>query len=242
MKKLPVLLLLTGLLAGCTTWTSYQAEAPAGPRTPPDYPIPVYAPDQDLPRPCEVIGDISIDHTPLTVYGGAFGDEMRKVMKRAHARGADAVEIVAIEKPGFSSGSYSVQAKLLRYTDAWEKVALSEVELKSYLKKNRVTLDPIEGIWTDGLPHKLGIVRDASKPGREFIAYTLTPDIANWQAGDKKMDIARGDTPGSYNIRYYKDDFSQSDVIVSIEQNARFEFILNSGDHSFPIIFNKLKL
>jgi len=188
-----------------------------------------------------VIGDISIDHTPLTISGGAFGDEMRKVMRRAHARGADAVQIVAIQKPGFSSGSYSVQARLLRYADVWEKMALSETELKAYLKKNRTTLDPIEGIWTDGLPHRLGIVRDATQPGREFIAYTLTPDLANWQPGDKKMDIARGDTPGSYHIRYYKDDFSRSDLIVNLEQNGRFEFILNSGDHSFPITFSKLK-
>ncbi len=135
-------------------------------------------------------------------------------MNQAHARGADVVQIVAIQKPGFSSGSYSVQARLLRYADVWEKVTLSESNLTAYLKKNRAMLDPIEGIWTDGLPHKLGIVRDATKPGRDFIACILTPDLPNWQPGDKKMDIARSDTPGSYHIRYYKDDFSRSDVIV----------------------------
>ena len=242
MKKLPVLLLFSSLLAGCSTWTSYHAEAPAGPRTPSNYPIPVYTPDMQPPRPCKSLGDLSIDRTPLTVFGGAIDIEMEEVMTQAHARGADVVQIVAIQRPGFSSGSYSVQARLLRYADAWEKVALSETELKAYLKKNRATLDPIEGIWTDGLPHKLGIVRDATKPGRDFIAYTLTPVLPNWQPGDKRMDIARSDAPGSYHIRYYKDDFSRSDVIVSLEQNGHFEFILNSGDQSFPIIFSKLKL
>ena len=242
MKKLPVLLLFAVLLTGCTTWTSYHAEAPAGPRTPSNYPIPVYTPDMEPPRPCKSLGDLSIDRTPLTVFGGAIDIEMKEVMNQAHARGADVVQIVAIQKPGFSSGSYSVQARLLRYADVWEKVALSESNLTAYLKKNRATLDPIEGIWTDGLPHKLGIVRDATKPGRDFIACILTPDLPNWQPGDKKMDIARSDTPGSYHIRYYKDDFSRSDVIVSLEQNGRFEFILNSGDESFPIIFSKLKL
>jgi hypothetical protein len=242
MKKLPVLLLFASLLAGCSTWTSYHAEAPAGPRTPPDYPIPVYSPDLEPPRPCKSLGDLSIDRTPLTVFGGGIDIEMEKVMKQAHARGADVVQVLAIQTPGFSSGSYSVQARLLRYADVWEKVALSETELKAYLKKNRAALDPIEGIWTDGLPHKLGIVRDATKPGREFIAYTLTPDLASWQPGYKKMDIARGVAPGSYDIKYYREDFLRSDVIVTLEQNGHFRFNLHYGENAFPIVFTKLKL
>jgi hypothetical protein len=241
MKKFPVLLLLAGLQSGCSTWTSYHAEAPAGPRTLSDYPIPVYTPDLEPPRPCKSLGDLSIDRTPLTVFGGAIDIEMKEVMTQAHARGADVVQVVAIQRPGFSSGSYSVQAKLLRYADVWEKVALSESDLKDYLRKNQSTLDPIEGIWTDGLPHKLGIVRDANKPGRDFIAYTLTPDLASWQPGYKKMDIARGVGPGSYDIKYYREDFSWSDVIVTLEQNGRFRFILNYGDNAFPFIFTKLK-
>ncbi len=193
------------------------------------------------PRPCKSLGDLSIDRTPLTVFGGAIDIEMKEVMNQAHARGADVVQIVAIQKPGFSSGSYSVQARLLRYADVWEKVALSESDLKAYLRKNQSTLDPIEGIWSDGLPHRLGIIKDTSKPGRDFIAYTLTPDLPSWQPGYKKMDIARGDAPGSYAIKYYRDDFSRSAVIVTLEQNRQFEFMMNSEDDAIPIIFTKLK-
>lgn len=241
MKKLPVLLLFASLFAGCTTWTSYQARSPARQRTPDNYPIPIYSPEMSPPRPCVVLGDLSISHTPLTVFGGGIDSEMARVMERAHARGADAVQIVAIQRPGFLSADYSVQAKLLRYGDHWETVALSENDLKAYLRKNQSTLDPIEGIWSDGLPHRVGIIKDASQPGREFVAFTLIPDLASWRPGYKKMDISEGDPPGSYHIKYYKDDFSRSEVIVTLEQDRSFEFMLNSGDDSIPVTFTKLK-
>jgi hypothetical protein len=242
MKKIPALLFCAGLLAGCGTMNSYDAQAPAGHRTALNYPIPVYSPEMSPSRPCVVLGDLSISPTPITVLGGGIASEMKRVMEQAHARGADAVQIVAIQKPGFMSPDYSVQAKLLRYADVWETVALSENDLKAYLRKNQSALDPIEGIWSDGLPHRLGIIRDASKPGRGYVAYTLTPDVASWQVGYKKMDILPGDPPGSYHMKYYADDFSRSVVIVTLEQNRRFRFILNSGDDAISIVFTKLKL
>ena len=241
MKKIAALLCAASLLAGCGTMTSYHARSPARQPTPSNYPIPVYSPERSPARPCVVLGDLSISHTPLTVFGGGIDSEMERVMERAHARGADAVQIVAIQRPGFLSADYSVQAKLLRYGDVWETVTLSEDDLKAYLRRNQSTLDPIEGIWSDGLPHLLGIIKDTSKPGRDFVAYTLTPDIASWRPGYKKMDIAEGDPPGSYHINYYKDDFSRSEVIVTLEQNRSFEFMMNSGDDSVPIVFTKLK-
>jgi hypothetical protein len=92
------------------------------------------------------------------------------------------------------------------------------------------------------LPHRLGLIRDAARPGRDFVAFTLTPDTPTWVAGYKKMDIARGDAPGSYAIKYYKDDFSSSDLVVSLEENRRFRFILNSGDKAFTLTFTKMAL
>jgi hypothetical protein len=236
------LVLLCGGLTGCTTWTSYETLAPAGAPTPADYPIPVYNPDQEPPRPCKPIEVVSIHRTWLTMVGGSIATEMQQVMKLAHADGADAVQVVEVQKPGFESGNYSVQARLLRYLDVWEKVPFSEQAFVAYLQKNRATLDPIEGIWTDGLPHRLGIIRDSSMPGRDFIAFTLTPDLASWATGYKKMDIAHTDAPGSYAIKYYRADFSTSDLVVSLEEGRRFSFLLNSGDQGYPMTFTKLAL
>jgi len=241
-KGVAALVLLCGGMTGCTTWTTYDPLAAANPPTRADYPIPVYAPDQEPPRPCTPLGVITIQHTPLTIQGGGVAKEMQQVMQRAHATGADAVQLVVLQKPGFDSGNYSLQARLLRYIDSWEKLPLAEQDFMDYLRKNQATLDPIEGIWTDGLPHRLGIIRDASRPGRDYLAFTLTPDAPNWVTGYKKMDITRGETPGSYAIKYYKDDFSSSDLVVTLEENRRFRFILNAGEKLFPMTFTKLPL
>jgi hypothetical protein len=240
MKKLPAFSLLTLLLSGCGTWTSYHQRSVAGPPTTAKYPIPVYMPDREPPRPCITLADISINHTELTITGGSISDEMQKVMKKAHAKGADAVQIVEVQKPDFENADYSVQAKLLRYADIWEKSPLSERDFRDYLRKNRANLDPIEGIWSDGLPHRLGIIRDSTMPGRDFIAFTITPDLPSWQPGYKKMDVARATAPRSYEIKYYRDDFSWSDVIVSLDDNRHFQFSLHSGEEAFPIDFTKL--
>ena len=240
--RLAALALLCGGMAGCSTWTTYDELAPAGAATAADYPIPVYSPDQEPPRPCKPLGVISIGHTPLTMQGGGIVDEMKKIMQRAHAAGADAVQLVEVQKPGFDSGNFSLQARLLCYLDEWERLSLSEKDFVAYLQKNRATLDPIEGIWSDGLPHELGIIRDASMPGRDFIAFTLVPDVPSWAAGYKKMDIAHGDAPGSYAIKYFKDDFSSSDIVVNLEENRRLQVILDDGDKSLPMMFTKLEL
>jgi hypothetical protein len=192
------------------------------------------------PRPCTILGELSIKRTPITVFGGSIDVEMQEVMEKAHAKGADAIQIVEIQKPGFSSADYQVEAKLLRYADVWERVALTETDLMAYLRKNQAILDPIEGIWSDGLPNRIAILRDKSMPGRDFIAFTLSSDLANWLPGYKRMDIARSVAPDSYELKYYRDDFSSSDIIVTLDQNQRFQFILNSGDQSFPITFTKL--
>src|ERR1700677_3356280 len=229
MNKLPAFLLLTLLLSGCGTWTSYHQRSVAGPPTTAKYPIPVYMPDREPPRPCITLADISINHTELTITGGSISAEMQKVMKKAHAKGADAVPIVEVQKPDFENADYSVQAKLLRYADIWEKSPLSERDFRDYLRKNRANLDPIEGIWSDGLPHRLGIIRDSNMPGRDLIAFTITPDLPSWQPGYKKMDVARATAPGSYELKYYRYDFSWSDVIVRLDDNRHFQFPLHSG-------------
>lgn len=63
MKKLAFILALPCLLAGCGTIATYKAQLPAGSPRPADYVIPVYDQDMEIPRPCKVIGEISIGHT-----------------------------------------------------------------------------------------------------------------------------------------------------------------------------------
>src|ERR1700744_2369806 len=101
MKKFILLAALTLPFGGCTTTTDYKTGAvAANAPTTAEYPIPVYSEDMDVPRPCNVMGTISIGHTSLTTIGGSIDKEMEKVMRAAHEKGADAVQITSIQKPG----------------------------------------------------------------------------------------------------------------------------------------------
>src|SRR6202012_520872 len=106
----------------------------------------------------------------------------------------DAVQITSIQKPGFDTPNFAVKADLLRYADVWEKVALTEKDFNAYLQQHQKTLDPIEGIWSGGWPNRIGIIRDTSKPGRDFIAFTVGTDSPAWHKGYKRMDIAHAET------------------------------------------------
>ena len=242
MKKLAFILALPWLLGGCGTIATYKPQLPAGSPRPADYVIPVYDQNMEIPRPCKVIGEISVGHTSFTVMGGSADEEMEKVMKAAHEKGADAVQVVSVDKPGYTTTAYAIKANLLRYADDWERYPMSENDFVAYLRQNSQTLDPIEGIWSGGWPNRIGIIRDATKPGRDFIAFTLQTDATSWQPGYKRMDIARGNQPGVYQLRYYHDDFSKSEVIVTLDQNRSFEFMVNSEDSASLANFTKLEL
>jgi hypothetical protein len=235
-RLLPVFLLSTG----CSTTKTFKPESAVGPAKPADYPIPVYSVDMRIPRPCVLIGEFSIGDTQLTMFGGSMKGVMKTLMDTAHEKGADVVELTSIKQPDFESAHYRVEANLLRYADKWETVALSENEFLAYLKKNQATLDPIEGIWSDGSPEEIGIMRDTSKPGRDFIAFMLNPLLPSWQKGYKKIDIARTDRPGDYSIKYYREDFAQAKTTVLLDQGRAFSFIVNTESGAVEVNYLKI--
>jgi hypothetical protein len=240
MKKLALWLSLIFLLAGCGTTKTYKASLPDGPAKPPDYPIPVYSINMRIPRPCELIGQLSIGDTQLTMFGGDMPGVMKTIMLTAHEKGADIVVLTSIKAPEFESAHFRVQANLLRYTDHWETASISEKDFITYLQQHRETLDSIEGIWSDGSPDRVGIVRDKSKPGRDFIAFMLNVELPSWQPGYKKMDIARVDRPGAYSLRYYLDDFNMAKTTVQMDHERTFTFILNKDDKADEVTFTKI--
>jgi hypothetical protein len=241
MKNFVPLFISAWLLAGCTTTTSYHPapDVVAGASSADDYPIPVYTEDNDAPRPGKQIGEISIGHTSVTVVGGSIDAEMKKVMDLAHKKGADFVQIVNVDKPGFDTANYGVRADLMRYADNWETVPMSENDLAAYLQQHRKTLDPIEGIWSGGWPNRVGIIKDSSKPGRDFIAFTLNSDSPAWRKGYKKMDITIA-APGSYAIKYYRNDFAFSQTVVALDHNREFDFMMHTENQTFVVTYRKL--
>lgn len=228
------------LLAGCGTTQTYVPHLAGLPPKPAGYPIPLYVMDTPVPRPCQLIGQLAIGDTELTMRGGSFKGVMKTLMDTAHEKGADAVQLVALEKPDFSSAHFRLQASLLRYASAWETVALSENDFLAYLQQPRPTLDPIEGIWDDGSPERIGIIRDASRPGRDFIAFTLNPGLASWRYGYKKMAIAHLNRPGAYSLTYYRDDFVSVNTGLLLDQNRTLTFYLPAGEGEYKVTFVKI--
>jgi hypothetical protein len=240
MKRLALLVPLIFLLASCGTTKTYTANLPAGPAKPPDYPIPVYNINMRLPRSCQLIGKLAIGDTQLTMFGGSMPGVMKTIMETAHEKGADVVVLTSVKSPEFESAHYRLEANLLRYADNWETNGMSENDFLAYLRQHQQTLDPIEGIWSDGSPDRIGIMRNSSKPGRDFIAFMLNVDLPSWQAGYKKMDIVRVDRAGAYSLKYYRDDFGMVKTTVLLDHNRAFDFIIITDDKADEVTFTKI--
>jgi hypothetical protein len=226
------------LLTGCSTVTTYTPHSAAGPAKPVGYPIPIYTEKMSVPRPCEVIGTVSIGGGHFTMYGGTPESETVKVIKKAWEKGADVVRIRSIEEPGFSHASYRMVADLLRYADAWETIVGSEQGFINYLDTHRQNLEPIEGIW-DGagkVPHRIGIIRDTSKPGRDFVGFILDTANPAWRVDYKKIDIQRGVQPGSYVLDYYLDNFSKKEITVILGQSQTFTLNMPISDEEAEFV------
>jgi hypothetical protein len=231
MRALALIFLTSLLLAGCTTVT-YKSNLTAIVAKPAGYPIPIYVQEENVPRPCIVIGTISIHPGDFTMFGGSSEAEIKKVMQKAYEQGADAVKLTAVEKPDFTNPNYRLTAELLRYTDIWESVTISNNKFQTYLDANRPNLDPIEGAWfSDGPnPHLIGIMKNNSKPGRDFIGFILDSKNPDWPTGFKKIEIRRGPQPGSYVITYYLDDFAPREIPIILGRKKTFSVVIQKSD------------
>jgi hypothetical protein len=237
-RHLRLFLFLALLLTGCSTTVTYQARLPAGPAKPEGYPIPVYTENMMVPRACVMIGTVSVGGGHFTMRGGSAEEETQKIIKTAWEKGADAVQVKSVGEPGYTSGNYSMVADLLRYADVWETVAITRRSFANYLDTHGQSLDPIEGVW-DGagtVPHRIGIMRDNSKPGRDFVGFILDTANPTWHEGYKKIDIKRGVQPGSYVMDYYLEDFNEKEITVILGQNAAFTLNMPISDEDADVV------
>lgn len=240
MKNFILLPVLALVLAGCTTVTRYEPRAEAGPAKAEDYPIYLYSPEVRVPRPFEVVGFMTIRDTPLTVFGGSFEGEVAQLKKRARKVGADAVQLTSVEQPDFLHAKYRMDANLIRFTDPWENLTLTDEEFSTYLGSG-AGRDPIEGIWVanDVMQSRVGIIRNATKPGRDFVAFILNTQNPTWRQGDKKLDIASGERPGVYRGVYCFDDYRRKAVAFTLVGAKMNTFILRMADDEMPVVFVK---
>ena len=73
-----------------------------------------------------------------------------------------------------------------------EKTQWSEVSLNAYLQKKNEKVDSLEGIWNhENNTYKIGIVRDLSKKGLEFIGFIIKSDGLRWLPQQVKFRVAK---------------------------------------------------
>ena len=241
MKNSLLLLIPMFMLTGCTTVTKYESKSTAGPAKPENYPIYIYTELMKVPRSFEIIGTMHVGDTPFTVMGGSLEGVVKKLRANARKKGADAVQLMSVKQPGFTSANYGADANFLRFTDAWESVALPEDEVLAYLRTNGQNLDPIEGIWlgNDPAQSRITIVKNSSKPGRDFVAFILSTRNPTWQRGDRKMDLVHGERQGVYRGDYYFDDYHGKNVAFIFRGPPANRFVIQMPEGSAPIIFTR---
>jgi hypothetical protein len=241
MKSAALILIPVLLLAGCSTTVKYEAKTEAGAAKPPSHPIYIYPETMKVPRPHEVIGTIRVGDTPLTVMGGSMEAVLETLRKNARQRGADAVQLTYVEAPGFDSPHYRAEARLVRFTNAWESVAIPDAGLTDYFRTNAPALDPIEGVWAgnDAARSRIAILKNSAKPGREFIALLLANRNPTWQKGDKKLELARGERPGVYRGSFYLDDYQEKRVVVTLRGPPENRFLVHIPGQPAALSFTK---
>jgi hypothetical protein len=232
------------LLISCSTVVTYQPHSPPGPAKPAGYPIPVYTQEMTVPRPCELIGTVTVGEGPFTMRGGSADQETEKIINTAWQKGADVVQFRSIESPGFLRADFRMVADLLRYADDWETFPISGETLVDYYDEHQQTLDPIEGVW-DGAgthPNRIGIIRDRSKPGRDFVGFILYTVNPAWHEGYKKVDIKRGPQPGTYIMDYYLENFSKAEVTVILGRSRVFTLQMPTSEEEADFItYSKIR-
>lgn len=101
-----------------------------------------------------------------------------------------------------------------RYAD-WERIALSEKEVRKYLDAS--DLDPVEGIYQNAEGNYRVAVMRNSTPERDFAAVLLRADSVWWLPGQVKFDLKINESVqagGLYSARYYMRDHSQRSPTV----------------------------
>ena len=118
---------------------------------------------------------------------------------------------------------------------------MSRKQFQSYLEANQKNLDPIEGIWySSGLgAHEVGIMKEHSRPGRDFVGFILNSRNPVWPVGAKKMDIRHGLKPGSYVLDYYLNDFEHIQISMILDNKRRFTFDYQKGPEDTLITYVK---
>jgi hypothetical protein len=117
MRKLLFFVALLFGVSSCAPNVSVVPTGASGPSKPSGCSIDIYYPHQTIPRACDDIGHVSLDDTGFTM----ICDEstmLRLAQDKACASGGDAIHLVKIKPPDWTSTCYRIEARILKYRDS----------------------------------------------------------------------------------------------------------------------------
>ncbi len=107
-------LVLMGCLFGCALSESYVQNSPPLAPKPENCDVRRVMPGVPISEPFEVIGTLSLTDSWFSVACG-YGRMMKTNTDRACAVGADAIQFLTIDPPGWASTCYRSRANFLRF-------------------------------------------------------------------------------------------------------------------------------
>lgn len=116
----------------------------------------------------------------------------------------------------------------------WERMNITEQELRVYFDKKIDQLDPIEGIWTatEYNKYQIGIFKDPKSSTRDFVAIILTSETLYWEPQQVKIEFQKTAYQQVYTTTYYMGDHSKQGTTAKISETGLLEMTLRNPDGS----------
>ncbi|TAL62637.1 MAG: serine protease [Bacteroidetes bacterium] len=117
----------------------------------------------------------------------------------------------------------------------WEKIGLTESELKIKLSSYSSDLNPIEGIWSsiEDNQYRLGIIRETNNSKRDFVAFILETDNPLWEVKQVKIEFKSTAYKSVFSTTYFMSDHSKQGTTSFINDKGILEIKLkNPEDNS----------
>lgn len=133
---------------------------------------------------------------------------------------------------GFNpSSSLDLKEGIKKAFSDWERINVTEDQVRSYLNRNLDALDIIEGIWTElaSNSYRIAIVKDAKNPHRDFVGIVMASETLYWAPKQVMIEFIKTAYPGIYTTSYYTNNRSKLGVTATIDENG-FLNLLVAGD------------
>ncbi|MCJ7651377.1 MAG: serine protease [Candidatus Lokiarchaeota archaeon] len=117
----------------------------------------------------------------------------------------------------------------------WEKINLTEYELKNKLSSYSSDKNPLEGIWSsiEDNQYRIGIIRDDDNTKRDFVAFILETDNPLWEEKQVKIEFNSTSYKSVFSTTYFMSDHSKQGTTAFINDKGILEIKLkNPEDNS----------